>query len=214
MVKRTVLDVKFYDNELDPYMIFIHSQDDILSKANRIRVTTKHGSYDFNAKVKPCVPEGAMGVNYQLRKVYHVKNHQSYEVSVLTPVEPPKGISDILKTKFEFGSKVGGLDDTFESIFGDVLLTPIYPESFVTKTSLTKPKGIILHGPSGTDKTLIPRTICKLLNIQPTIVSDPEIFSRMFGESEQKIRNLFERTTCQRLNYGFFVLVENQIWVY
>ena len=72
-----------------------------------------------------------------------------------------------------------------------MLLSRIYPESFVSKTCLTKPKGIILYGSPGTAKTLIARTICDLLNIQPKIVSGPEIFNHMLGESEHKTRDLF-----------------------
>ena len=130
-------------------------------------------------------------------KLYH-----SYKVRALSPVEPSKGLSDILKTKFEFQSKVGGLDHIFERIFGDVLLSRIYPESFVSKTCLTKPKGIVLYGSPGTGKTLIARTICDLLNIQPKIVSGPEIFNHMLGESEHKVRDLFVDAHRDQKLYG------------
>ena len=87
--------------------------------------------------------------------------YHSYKVRALSPVESLKGFYDILKTKFEFQSKVGDLDHIFERIFGDALLSGIYPESFVSKTCLAKPKGIILYGSPSTGKTLIARTICQ-----------------------------------------------------
>ncbi|CAF3799473.1 unnamed protein product [Rotaria sp. Silwood1] len=134
--------------------------------------------------------------------MYNLKLYHSCRVRVLACVESPKGLSDILKTKFKFQSKVGGFDHIFERIFGDVLLTCIYLASFVTKTSLTKRKDTILHGPPGTGKTLIARTICELLNIEPTIVNGPEIFNHMLGESEHKIRNLFEDARRDQKLYG------------
>ena len=83
-----------------------------------------------------------------------------------------------------------------------MLLSRIYPESFVSKTCLTKPKGIILYGSIGTAKTLIARTICDLLNIQPKIVSGPEIFNHMLGESEHKTRDLFVDAHRDQKLYG------------
>ena len=52
-----------------------------------------------------------------VQKVYGLKLCHSYNVRALSPVEPPKGPSDILKTKFEFQTKVDGLDHIFERIF-------------------------------------------------------------------------------------------------
>ena len=83
-----------------------------------------------------------------------------------------------------------------------MLLSRIYPESFVSKTCLIKPKGIVLYGFPGTGKTLIARTICDLLNIQPKIVSGPEIFNHMLGESEHKVRDLFVDAHRDQNLYG------------
>ena len=60
-----------------------------------------------------------------------------------------------------------------------------------SQTDTHKPRGVLLFGLPGAGKTLIARTICGMLNIQPKIVRDPEIFSRFLGESEKKIRELF-----------------------
>ena len=200
--ERTVVNTKLYDDEYNSNIIFLSPEDDILSKTNRVWITTKRGFYGFEAKIKPLVPSGAIAASYQLQKMYRLKLYHSYQMCALTSVKPPEGLSDILKTKFEFQTKVGGFDHIFERIFGDVLLTRIYPTSFVAKTCLTKPKGIILHGPPGTGKTLIARTICELLNIKPIIVSGPEIFNHMLGESERKVRDLFENARRDQKLYG------------
>ena len=160
---------------MESNLIFISSEDDSLSKVNRIQVTNKHGSYEFQSKVRLFVPTGAIEVSYQVQKVYGLKLYHLYKVRALSPVEPPKGLSDIFLKKFEFQSKVAGLNHIFEGIFGDVLLSCIYQESFVSKTCSTKAKGNMLYGFAGSGKTLIARTICDLLSIQPKIVRGPEI---------------------------------------
>lgn len=54
-------------------------------------------------------------------------------------------------------------------------------------------KGMILYGPPGTGKTLIARKIAAVLNCaDPKVVNGPEIFDKMVGGSEAKIRALFE----------------------
>lgn len=202
MIKRSVINTQLNCEGCDPKIIFISPEDDILSKTNRIQIATKHGRFDFNIQIKWFVPSGAIAVSYQLQKFYGLKPYHSYQVYVLASIEPFKGFSDIIKTKFEFQTKVGGFDHIFERIFGDVLIMHMYPENFVAKTCLTKPKGIILHGPSGTGKTLIARTVYELLNIQPIVISGPEIFNHMLGESERKLRDLFQTARQDQELYG------------
>ena len=76
----------------------------------------------------------------------------------------------------------------FEEIFGDVLLSRFYPRSFVDLTGLKKSRDFILHGPPGTEKTLIAKTIADILNVHAKIVSGPELFNWLLGESEAKVR--------------------------
>ena len=75
MLKRTVIDSLFFDVGSDPDIICISPEDDILSKSNRIRITTKHGCFDFKAKVKAFVPSGAIAVDYRLRKKFGLKDY-------------------------------------------------------------------------------------------------------------------------------------------
>ena len=61
---------------------------------------------------------------------------------------------------------------------------------------------MLLHGPPGTGKTLIAQTVCALLNVTPKIVRGPEIFSCMLGDSEKRIRDLFDDAREDQLNFG------------
>ena len=78
-------------------------------------------------EVRLFVLTDAITVSYHFQKVYNLKLYYLYKACALSSVEPAKELSDILKTKFESQSKVGGLDHIFERIFEDMLLSRIHP---------------------------------------------------------------------------------------
>ncbi|CAF0881682.1 unnamed protein product [Rotaria sordida] len=94
------------------------------------------------------------------------------------------------------------MESILEEIFGDVLIPRLYPQSFVAKTDINKIRDILLHGPPGTGKSLIARTVCDILNVNPKVIRGPEIFSSMLGQSEQNIRDLFEDARQDQRNFG------------
>ncbi|CAF1361858.1 unnamed protein product [Didymodactylos carnosus] len=108
----------------------------------------------------------------------------------------------IVNKKYNLSGTVGGCEDVFEEIFGDVLLSRFYPSSFINQTGMKHCRGILLYGPSGTGETLIARTICQVLGTQPKIVHSPEVFSSLLGESEAKIRELFIDAELDEQNIG------------
>jgi len=57
----------------------------------------------------------------------------------------------------------------------------------------TPPSGILLHGPPGTGKTLIGRAVASEVDAHLEIINGPELFDKFFGESERKLRQVFER---------------------
>ena len=100
---------------------------------------------------------------------------------------PPVSITTISDDEYEYREHLGGLDDAFETIFSDVLLSRFYPRVFVDPTSHTKPRGFILYRPSDTGKTSIAKVLPQILNVTPKIVSGPELFNRLLGQSEAKV---------------------------
>lgn len=87
---------------------------------------------------------------------------------------------------------IGGLDKQFAEIFRRAFNTRRYPASTIEKYGMNHCKGMILYGPPGTGKTLIARKIAAVLNCaDPKVVNGPEIFDKMVGGSEEKIRALF-----------------------
>ena len=201
MAKRVVIETPlYYDEDVTNY-VAIHPEDVAFSCATLVEIVNKHGVFKFTIVIQPSITSGAIGLNRRQRKKYRLKLYHSYIVR-LSLYKPSVTLFDIINTKFNFRSRIGGMERVFEEIFGDVLLPRLYPTSFVAKTGMSKTRGVLLHGPPGTGKTLIARTICDILEVDPKIVRGPEIFSFMLGESERKIRDLFEDARCDQQNYG------------
>ncbi|MHA1513183.1 MAG: CDC48 family AAA ATPase [Candidatus Hodarchaeales archaeon] len=86
---------------------------------------------------------------------------------------------------------IGGLDDTIQHLREMVELPMRYPELF-QRLGVKPPKGVLLHGPPGTGKTLLAKAVASESASHFIHVSGPEIMSKFYGESEQKIREIFD----------------------
>nr|WCZ58616.1 vesicle-fusing ATPase [Andalucia godoyi] len=113
---------------------------------------------------------------------------------VLTNVASQSTSNVIFKHNFDFQTLgIGGLDNQFSQIFRRAFASRIFPPEIVNKLHINHVKGILLYGPPGTGKTLIARQIGKMLNCkEPKIVNGPEVLSKFVGESEERVRQLFE----------------------
>lgn len=85
---------------------------------------------------------------------------------------------------------VGGLESIKDTIIQEIIRGLKDPESF-EKVGISPVKGILLYGPPGTGKTLIARVIANDAEANFISVKGPEVLSKWFGESEQRIRTLF-----------------------
>lgn len=87
---------------------------------------------------------------------------------------------------------VGGLATIKDTIIQEIVRVLKDPESF-EKVGITPVKGILLYGPPGTGKTLIARVIANEAEANFISIKGPEVLSKWFGESEQRIRTLFTK---------------------
>jgi SpoVK/Ycf46/Vps4 family AAA+-type ATPase len=60
---------------------------------------------------------------------------------------------------------------------------------------LQPPKGVLLYGPPGTGKTLIARAVASETRSNVICVNGPEILSKFYGETETKLRDIFDQAT-------------------
>jgi transitional endoplasmic reticulum ATPase len=67
-----------------------------------------------------------------------------------------------------------------------------HPELF-KRLGVEAPKGVLLHGPPGTGKTLLAKAVANETNANFYTIGGPEIMSKYYGESEEKLRNVFQQ---------------------
>ena len=86
---------------------------------------------------------------------------------------------------------IGGLTEEVKKIREMVELPLKHPEIF-DKLGIEPPKGVLLHGPPGTGKTLWAKAVANESEAHFILLNGPEIMSKFYGESEKKIRDIFE----------------------
>jgi len=85
---------------------------------------------------------------------------------------------------------VGGLKEEIRKIKEMIELPLRHPELF-KRLGVEAPKGVLLHGPSGTGKTLLAKAIANETNANFYSLGGPEIMSKFYGESEERLRSIF-----------------------
>jgi transitional endoplasmic reticulum ATPase len=86
---------------------------------------------------------------------------------------------------------IGGLGNQVQRIREMIELPLKYPEIF-ERLGVQPPKGVFLYGPPGTGKTLIVRAVAHETSAYFISISGPEIMGKFYGESEGRIRKIFE----------------------
>ena len=87
---------------------------------------------------------------------------------------------------------IGGLGDAVARVREMIELPLRHPELF-KRLGVEAPKGVLLHGPPGTGKTLLAKAIANETNSNFYTIGGPEIMSKYHGESEERLRNVFEQ---------------------
>ena len=88
--------------------------------------------------------------------------------------------------------EVGGLAEVKRELMEAVEWPMKYPELY-EKLGHKMPRGILLHGPSGTGKTLMAKAVATQSEANFVSVRGPELLSKWVGESERGIREIFKR---------------------
>jgi transitional endoplasmic reticulum ATPase len=87
---------------------------------------------------------------------------------------------------------IGGLDEVKKELQEAVEWPLRYPDLY-TKLGHSNPKGILMHGPSGTGKTMLAKAVATESEANFISVKGPELLSKWVGESERGIREIFRR---------------------
>ncbi|MBK7385717.1 MAG: CDC48 family AAA ATPase [Methanothrix sp.] len=89
---------------------------------------------------------------------------------------------------------IGGLAREIREIREMIEVPLRHPELF-SRLGINPPRGVLLHGPPGTGKTLIARAVAGETEANFISISGPEIVSKFYGESEQRLRQIFDEAT-------------------
>jgi transitional endoplasmic reticulum ATPase len=91
---------------------------------------------------------------------------------------------------------LGGMRDTIDALREMVELPLRHPELF-QRLGVDPPKGVLLHGPPGTGKTRLARAVANESDARFFHIAGPEIMGSAYGESEKRLRELFEQAAEQ-----------------
>lgn len=86
---------------------------------------------------------------------------------------------------------IGGLGFQIRRVREMIELPLRFPQVF-ERLGIQPPKGVLLYGPPGTGKTVIARAVANETDAWFTHISGPEIIGKFYGESEERLRNIFE----------------------
>jgi transitional endoplasmic reticulum ATPase len=86
---------------------------------------------------------------------------------------------------------IGGLHREIQRVREMIELPLKYPQ-ILQRLGIEAPKGVLLLGPPGTGKTLIAKAVANETDAHFTAISGPEIIHKFYGESEARLRNIFE----------------------
>ncbi len=115
-----------------------------------------------------------------------VKISPTTDISIMS--EPVPELEIPSRTTYE---DIGGLDEAIRRIREMVELPLRHPEIF-QRLGIDPPKGVLLHGPPGCGKTLLARAVANESEANFYAINGPEIMSKFYGESEARMRKMFE----------------------
>ena len=120
-----------------------------------------------------------------------IVNHEDFQKALIEVT--PSGMREVFienpDVKWE---DVGGLDEVKQELQEAVEWPMKYPGLY-DKLGHSMPRGILLHGPSGTGKTLLAKAVATQSEANFVSVRGPELLSKWVGESERGIREIFKR---------------------
>ena len=120
-----------------------------------------------------------------------IVNHEDFQKALIEVT--PSGMREVfIENPDVKWDEVGGLEDVKRELQEAVEWPMKYPGLY-DKLGHTMPRGILLHGPSGTGKTLLAKAVATQSEANFVSVRGPELLSKWVGESERGIREIFKR---------------------
>jgi len=113
----------------------------------------------------------------------------TYDTKLQILAEPAPEAKGLPRTTYE---DIGGLREEIQRLREMVELPMRHPEIF-QRLGIDPPKGVLLHGPPGCGKTLLARAVANESEANFFSINGPEIMSKFYGESEARLREIFQQ---------------------
>ena len=113
----------------------------------------------------------------------------THDTNIQIMSEPAPEARGVPRTTYE---DIGGLHEEIQRIREMVELPLRHPELF-QRLGIDPPKGVLLHGPPGCGKTLLARAVANESEANFFSINGPEIMSKFYGESEARLREIFQQ---------------------
>lgn len=164
-------DVKLSSKEKDEGYILSLLEGQAVRSGDRVRLNL-FGTRVCDFFVTATTPEGTVIIN------------KSTYLNILKPLE----VKHPHKVTYE---DIGGLSSQIRKVREMIELPLRFPQIF-ERLGIQPPRGVLLYGPPGTGKTVIARAVANETDAWFTHISGPEIIGKFYGESEERLRNIFE----------------------
>lgn len=109
----------------------------------------------------------------------------------------------VVRKSDTIGTKLPGLESVV-TVLEEVLIWPAKYPTIFDRSPLRNQAGVLLFGPPGTGKTYLVGKLAKLWHLRLISVKGPELLAKYIGQSEENVRNLFERAKSARPCVLFF----------
>ena len=156
---------------------------------------------------EPGMQEGAFPSDI-FRSFFEQRTYGLFEMRLVVVSTAPQGIVQVTEdTEIEIRPRyqepeeprkidvtyddIGGVGNTIEQVREMIELPLKHPELF-QRLGIDPPKGVLLHGPPGTGKTLLARAVANESDASFSMINGPEIMGKYYGESEERLRKVFE----------------------
>jgi len=113
----------------------------------------------------------------------------TYDTKLQILTEPAPEAKGVPRTTYE---DIGGLREEIQRLREMVELPMRHPEIF-QRLGIDPPKGVLLQGPPGCGKTLLARAVANESEANFFSINGPEIMSKFYGESEARLREIFQQ---------------------
>ncbi|XP_069903723.1 ATPase family gene 2 protein homolog A isoform X7 [Oryctolagus cuniculus] len=150
--------------------------------------SAREGSEQFNSEEK-LLKSICMGAKCNTDTFYFISSTTKINFTKIR--RNAKEQDDSLKVTYDM---IGGLNSQLKAIREMIELPLKQPQLFKTY-GIPAPRGVLLYGPPGTGKTMIARAIGNEVGAYVSVINGPEIISKFYGETEAKLRQIFDEAT-------------------